>query len=220
MSRRHPAPRPDAAPAPRVPVTDLAWRPAAYFGLDDPQAALLGRVKGVARREALRELLDAGRLDAIPDELSRAALPEADRQAAGRVHPWFMGGEYLPTVAQREVEIARVRLASTTFDVTSLYARPGASRIRYRVVDEYDGETLSGPTERTSVRPLTLGAMVDFFLGAWDLFDVLEGNYDDDVESMLAFFTGESEFYPAFDATLRARVLERFGTVESRDASD
>lgn len=128
-----------------------------------------------------------------------------------------MGGEYLPTVAQREIEIARVRLASTTFDVTSLYARPGASRIRYRVVDEYDGETLSGPTERTSVRPLTLGAMVDYFLGAWDLFDVLEGNYNDDVEAMLAFFVGESEFYPAFDAELRARVRERFGAGGARN---
>jgi len=131
-----------------------------------------------------------------------------------------MGGEYLPTVAQREIEIARVRLASTTFDVTSLYARPGASRIRYRVVDEYDGETLSGPTERTSVRPLTLGAMVDFFLGAWNLFDVLEGNYDDDLNAMLAFFDGESEFYPAFDATLRARVRERFGKRGARDVPE
>ena len=40
--------------------------------------------------------------------------------------------------------------------------------------------------------------------------DCLEGNFDDDVEEMLGFFTAESEFYPCFDQTLRERVLERF----------
>jgi hypothetical protein len=53
-----------------------------------------------------------------------------------------MGGEYLPDLKQDEVEIARITIASTTQDVTSVFARRGKHRIYYRVVDEYGGETL------------------------------------------------------------------------------
>jgi hypothetical protein len=66
-----------------------------------------------------------------------------------------MGGEYLPDLLPNEVVIARITIASTTQDVTSVYARRGKKRIRYRVVDEYDGDTLSGKNTRTSTLPLT-----------------------------------------------------------------
>jgi len=205
-----------ASPAPeRIPVDSPDYRPRTYFGIDDLQVELLGRVKGVARREVLRASLDAGRIAEIPDEVKQAALPEAERQAAGRVHPIFMGGEYLPTVSKQEIEIARIRIESTTFDVTSLYARQGARRIHYRVVDEYGGDTVSGPAKRTSAHPLTMGELIEFLLGAWDLCGVLEMNYEGDLESMLGFFVGESEFYPCFDEALRKLVRERFGTDES-----
>ena len=199
----------------RVPATSLQYRPRTYFGIDDLQVELLGRVKGVARREVLRASLDEGRVAEVPDDVKQAALPDAQRQAAGRVHPMFMGGEYLPTVGKQEIEIARIRIASTTFDVTSLYARQGARRIHYRVVDEYDGDTLSGPPKRSSARPLTMGELIEFFLGAWDLCGVLEMNYERDLENMLDFFVGESEFYPCFDEALRELVRERFGSDES-----
>ena len=48
--------------------------------------------------------------------------------------------------------------------------------IRYRVVDEYDGDTLSGASEMTSGSPLTLSELTDFFLNAWTLADVVERN--------------------------------------------
>ncbi len=90
--------------------------------------------------------------------------------------------------------------------MTVLYARPVGKRIHYRVVDEYEGETLSGRNERTSLRPLTMGQMIDFFLRAWDLMECLEFNFEGDVDAKLGFFNGESEFYPCFDQRLRMMV--------------
>jgi hypothetical protein len=136
------------------------------------------------------------------------------------MHPAFMGGEYLPTVGKAEIEVARIRINSTTGDVTSLYARVVGQRIAYRVVDEYQGDTLSEPTQRTSTRPLTMGQMIDFFLGAWDLYLCLESNFEGDLEEMLGFFEGESEFYPYFDSELRRRVREKFPPLEEEDEED
>jgi len=82
------------------------------------------------------------------------------------MHPRYMGGEYLPDQEEGEVEIARIEIASTTGDVTSVYARRDGIEILYRIVDEYEGDTLSGHTERTSTEPLTLGELADFFLVA------------------------------------------------------
>ena len=122
----------------------------------------------------------------------------------------FMGGNYLPDTEEGEVEIARIEIASTTFDVTSLFAKQSNGRILYRVVDEYEGDTLTGPSEMTSDKPLTLGEMADFFLGAWPLIDVLEMNFEGDVEAALGFFTAKSEFYFDFDRLCRRRVAEAF----------
>jgi hypothetical protein len=43
--------------------------------------------------------------------------------------------QYLPTVKEDEVEIARICIESTTYDVTSVYAKRSGRRIHYRVVD-------------------------------------------------------------------------------------
>ena len=82
-----------------------------------------------------------------------------------------MGGNYLPDTEDGEVEIARIRIKSTTFDVTSVYARAEGGAIHYRVVDEYDGDTLQGETEARTDKPMTLGEFTDFFLEAWPLMD-------------------------------------------------
>jgi hypothetical protein len=63
---------------------------------------------------------------------------------------------------------------------------------------------------RTSLQPLTMGQLIKFFLGAWDLHVCLEENFEDDVDGMMEFFRGESEFYPSFDASLRRLVAKRF----------
>lgn len=194
----------------RVPATSTHYRPQDYFGRHDLQTHLLTTVKGTARRNALRKALDAGQIHAMPEAIKSAALSEDVRTYAGSLHPSLMGGEYLPTTEVAEVQIARIRIDSTTGDVTSLYARIVGQRIAYRVVDEYQGDTLGTRTRRTSSRPLTMGQLVDFFLGAWDLYVCLECNFEDDLEGMLGFFEGESEFYPCFDSELRRLVRDKF----------
>lgn len=193
-----------------VPAWSVDYRPASYFGDHDLEARLLTRVKGQRRCELLRSALEAGEIDQVPATLLSDALDDGLRQAIGGLHPSFMGGEYLPTAGEAEVEIARIRIASTTSDVTSVYARPLGRRIAYRVVDEYDGDTLSGNGERTSLKPLTMGVLLDFFLGAWDLYACLECNFEDDLEGMLGFFSADSAFYPYLGRALRDRVLARF----------
>ncbi len=193
-----------------VPAWSVAYRPASYFGDHDLEARLQTRVKGQRRRELLRSALEAGEIAQVPAALLSDGLGDGLRQAIGGLHPSFMGGEYLPTAGEAEVEIARIRIASTTSDVTSVYARPLGRRIAYRVVDEYDGDTLSGNGERTSLKPLTMGVLLDFFLGAWDLYACLECNFEDDLEGMLGFFSADSAFYPYLGRALHDRVLARF----------
>jgi hypothetical protein len=188
----------------------MAYRPHDYFGRQDQQTALLTQVKGTVRRNALREALETGEVSAVPDVIKNAALSDEARQFIGSLHPSFMSGEYLPKGSARELEIARIHIKSTTGDVTSVYARLVGRRIVYRVVDEYEGDTLTDRSKRTSIKALTMGQLIDFFLGAWDLNVCLDCNFEDDLEGMLDFFRGESEFYPCFDAALRDLVRQKF----------
>jgi hypothetical protein len=206
--------------APAVPATSLRYRPRDYFGRFDLQTTLLTQVKGTVRRQALREAIEAGQMAEVPEAIKSAALSEGVRQYVGSLHPSFMGGEFLPTVNKEEVEVARIRINSTTGDVTSVYARLVGKRIAYRVVDEYQGDTLSGNSRRTSTRPLTMGQMIDFFLDAWDLYLCLESNFEDNVEEMLGFFEGESEYYPYFDTELRRRVQVKFSPLPCAEEED
>jgi hypothetical protein len=67
-----------------------------------------------------------------------------------------MGGNYLPDTDTGEVEIARISLGAVTCDVTCVYACMRKGMIHYRVVDEYEGETLNKPTTRRTKPPMTL----------------------------------------------------------------
>jgi hypothetical protein len=120
-----------------------------------------------------------------------------------------MGGEYLPNREAQEVEIARITIASTTQDVTCVYAKRGASRIHYRVVDEYEDMTLDERT-RTSLRPLTLIELFDFFIKGWDLFCCLEANFGDhgyNREEVQGFIVdASSSFYAEFGDLVTQRV--------------
>lgn len=189
---------------------DLAYRPASYFWPLGLETHLLATIKGTERKAALQRLIADGRASDIPDFLAKSALSPSERKALGRIHPAFMGGEYLPDLEQTEVEIARIVIASTTWDVTSVFARRDRDCIRYRVVDEYNGETLSGDATLTSALPLTLGELESFFMNAWPLFDVLEANFSNDgfdLDRMLAFVAHvESAFYPGIGALFWYRI--------------
>jgi hypothetical protein len=171
----------------------------------------ISKVKGSVVRKKLETLFKEGRHSEIGTLLGQKGISKADLKALGSVHPMFMGGNYLPDTEDGEVEIARITIRSTTFDVACVFARPRQGSIRYRVVDEYDGDFLSEPTEMASDQPLTLGELTKFLLNAFSLVDVLEMNFPDgDVESALDFFFVESRFYPDLGRFCIQRVIESF----------
>jgi hypothetical protein len=71
-----------------------------------------------------------------------------------------MGGEYLPDYGNCEVEIARIELKSTNYDVISLRACPSGSHIKYSLVDEY--ETEYSLPQQTSSQPFSLLELIRF----------------------------------------------------------
>lgn len=189
---------------------DLGYRPGSYFWAQEKGISLVSDIKGAERRRLYAEALESGKEELLPPEFSQDTLSESDRQGLGRIHPAFMGGEYLPTRERQEVEIARITIASTTQDVTCVYARQVGQRIHYRVVDEYGGDTLSGSGTRTSTKPLTLQQLVDFFLESWDLIACLDCNFEGDgyPRDRVHWFIVDASscFYADFDGLIRARV--------------
>ena len=193
----------------KVSGLDLSYRPSSYFWAMEAGIRLASDIAGANRRARYQSAIEQG-IDLAADALiSQAVLDHEDRDMIGRIHPTFMGGEYLPRRKPQEVEIARITIASTTQDVTCVYARRTKSRIHYRVVDEYGGETLKGAT-RTSARPLKLGQLVDFFLSSWDLLSGLDANFDtdgyprDEVHDFIV--DASSSFYAEFESSVRGRV--------------
>lgn len=197
---------------------DLGFRPKTYFRPEKLEKYLLSKVKGAVLRKKLRALFDAGQHARVQALLSDAVFSEADRKMLESIHPMFMGGNYLPDTEADEVEVARISIQSTTFDVTSIYARAEAGVIHYRVVDEYGGDTLQGPSEATTREPMTLGEFADFFLTAWPLIEVLEMNFEDDLDGALEFFSADSNFYPDLERLLTQRVRAHFPEREHGDA--
>ena len=195
----------------------LDYRPHSYFWAKERGIKLLSDIKGAERRRIYAQALAEGSIDELPAEIADESLSQAARRGFGGFHPAFMGGEYLPDRASQEVEIARITIASTTQDVTCVYARQVGGRIHYRVVDEYDGDPLSGQDTHTSNKPLTLKALVDFFLGSWDLMFCLDCNFReyayprDEVHGFIV--DASSSFYPEFGDLVTARVDAWLDTV-------
>ena len=150
---------------------DYSYRPESYFGPMLADTRTIKRINGSVRRSLVEESTEDD-LTGVPEELTGEVLDEVGIKAWGRIHPMFMGGEFLPGYRSGEVEIARICLKSTTYDVDSIRARMGAGRIHYSFNDEYDGETTTRKTSRTSVRPLTLQGLVDFIFTAKDFFEL------------------------------------------------
>lgn len=189
---------------------DPDFRPKTYFRPQKLERYLLSKVKGAVLRRQLQSLFDAGQHAEVSTLLTAQGISATDRKVLESVHPMFMGGNYLPDTEDGEVEVARISIDSTTCDVTCVYACPEAGGIRYRVVDEYEAETLQGITEARTDQPMTLGEFADFFLAAWPLIEVLEMNFETDLDASLGFFSAESEFYPDFDRLCRQRVIAHF----------
>jgi hypothetical protein len=189
---------------------DLSFRPRSYFWAKKRGISLLSDIKGANRRRLCEQSLQDEAIGQVPPILTAQTLSDEERRFIGRLHPGFMGGEYLPNTRGNEVEIARITIASTTQDVTCVYARSVRNRLSYRIVDEYNGDTLSGPDHCTSLQPLTMGELLDFFLNGWDLLGCLDYNFSeygyprDEIHNFIV--DASSSFYAEFEQAIYNRI--------------
>ena len=89
---------------------DLTYRPHSYFWAEELGVHLSSHIKGAERKAVYEALIASGRAEEADEILTSHALSEEDRAAFGRLHPSFMGGEYLPNRQSQEVEIARITI--------------------------------------------------------------------------------------------------------------
>ena len=148
----------------KYPDIDYSQRPESYWDDQDVLTALLHNVKGTQRRRMITDYWQQGRLEELEDGLLKDTLSEEAREGLGKIHPSFMGGEYLPNYESKQAEIARIELDSTTSDVISFRAKPDPKGIRYSIVDEYKSEFVLA--FEISRQPLTLWRLIAFIEGS------------------------------------------------------
>lgn len=188
------------------------FRPATYFAPQPLESSLVAKIKAESRRTELKKTL-THKLNPEPAHYIDEAKNLIDKAEASIHFPGALwGGKFLPPPQRNEVEIARIAIRSTTYDVTSVYAKMINGLIEYRVVDEYDGDTLDQnlPHTKISDQPLTLGELVDFFLSAWPFLNILEINFENDLNGALDFFYVESEYYTELSIACTRKVIERY----------
>ena len=195
---------------PDVSGIDLDYRPRNYFWAVDLKVQLPSSIAGEARRRLVSALVTS---DApIPGGLDAAVLDEETRQMWGHVHPSNMGGEYLPPLRKREVEIARISLESVTADQISVRARRVGRRIGYCVVDEYPEALTYVCHPASSVSPLSLEELIALMEAARDggsiIFPTLAMNVRDasTAAEFATFITVTSDFYADLGRYYRALI--------------
>lgn len=134
---------------------NLEYRPSHYFGPHDLKTFYRSRIKGQIRGEMVVESIDQ---EEVPHEVRQPKLHEPLKEEITGIHPWMMGGEYLPDFAANEIEIARVVLQSTTMDVSSLRVKKRKNRYFYRIVDEYENTFIL--PQKTSTHPLKMKTVI------------------------------------------------------------
>lgn len=178
---------------------DLHYRPASYWGPKELADHFATRVKGELRRRTVVGALEQGHT--VPASVACDSLADEERQQVGAVHPWLMGGEYLPDYRENEVEIARVTLKSTTMDVMSVRARLNRKSITYRIVDEYgepDRYHVANPYRK---QPLSFRELIRLIDNATETGGLVDGHRDGNylagaaVEEIWDFATASSVFY-------------------------
>ena len=192
---------------------DLGFRPKTYFAPTDLTKHQILQIKDELVRTHLLHLYEAQKIDEI-EEVLKSHQDNGDQY--GAIHPAFMGGQYLPDLAENELEIARLMIRSVTYDITTIYARFDNGKIHYRMADEYEGETLVEPSSLVSDKPLSLGEMRDFFLTSYSLIECLEWNdflWEGNKSEALDFFEASSDFYPGFHESCVAIVEQKFDEI-------
>jgi hypothetical protein len=134
-----------------------------------------------------------------------------------------MGGEFLPTLRNGEVEIARISLASVTADQISVRARRWGKRVVYRIVDEYESGYICRPSNSTSTLSLRelIALMEQACEGGSIIFPILEMNMRgaSTPAEVAAFITVTSDFYPDLGPYYRA-LTDAWVEERAREKSD
>ena len=136
----------------------LDFCPTSYWGPQGLSSYYGSHITGELRRQAAKRAADAwdGPVDYLQPSLDSDA-----RSMRASIHPWCMGGEYLPPLRPDEVEIARVSLRSVTMDVFSIRARRSGDRIYYSC--ESMGTAASNAGAPCSIRSPTACAIPGIF---------------------------------------------------------
>lgn len=151
------------------------------------------------------------------------ALTNGDWSAVRRPDVAFgaRGGDFLTDTRALEVEIARLALESTTWDVISIRARPTSRGIAYRVVDEYESAYSIRP--KTSRKPLRFGQLIRLIDEMTNgerpsspaALRGFQSTFDDPahIRKLRSFVTVASVFYPDLEAWYR-REAEQWVNAE------
>lgn len=187
---------------------DDSFRPESYWKHSDPLSEILSGISGTARREMIRDYWERGELSEIEDVLLSDEITADQRNRLSQIHPFFMGGEYLPNKIAGETTIVRIDLESTTHDVIELRAsRLPNSHMKLRWVDEYETEFILKDQSETIKKPFTFGELKSFIKGTYhiDLSDPFPLMYNvsncingsaTEAENLRYFTRYSSEFYP------------------------
>lgn len=135
-------------------------------------------------------------------------------------------GEYLDDLLPGETEIVRLQLMSTLSDVISVRARRDGGVIRYRVVDEYEGDFFL--PEGSSTEPLSQGQVIL-------MLDGVNGGADGglvlglvktclypgcDPDALRNFVEVRSDFYPTLGSHYETAIRRLVDTWEDQDQDD
>tara|TARA_B110000008_G_C16538777_1_gene391383 strand:- start:147 stop:437 length:291 start_codon:yes stop_codon:yes gene_type:complete len=80
---------------------DLSFRPRSYFDDLTLEQKLRSNIKGQLRGEMVISKITE---EFVPPQLLKSELNYNLRAHQGAIHPWMMGGEYLPKLYPNEVE--------------------------------------------------------------------------------------------------------------------
>lgn len=105
------------------------------------EETILRRIKGNYRRGFVAAAIKDEGLQSVPEPWTPHDLSEHLKNLLQQQHPAARGGEDLPDLEDREVEIARLSLTNSVHgEVTSLRARQMEDGVAVRMVDEYESE--------------------------------------------------------------------------------
>ena len=188
---------------------DMEFRPHSYWGSQELETNLLSKIKGQERRRIVKKMIEDG--DIKDNAMVKEKLTEWERKTIGRLHPVYMGGEYLPDANKNQVEIARVIMKSTTQDIISIRATKRKNNINYSIDDEYADDELDGYVvfQKTSKYPFSFKELINFLDnsqhsngevgicgGARDAnYTTYALTFEEDPEDHWDFETAESAFY-------------------------